>query len=117
MPQTVRVDRMETNLAPQYERVTARFPSVSPPRMVRGHRLRYALAKDPEGGAPIDIVIELRQGYVDQDDMGDLLQKWTHKNVKEGEYSHTLPTTVVKKITDYGNLWLSMIANQRPRGK
>ncbi len=117
MPQTVRLERMESDLAPTRERTARRFPGVIDPKLDRGHRIRYALEKTPEGGAPLDVVIELRQGYVDEDNLGDLLMEWPHTNIgDEKEITHPIPIAVAKGITDYADLWLCMVANQRPRG-
>jgi len=114
MPQVVRLERMESGEAPTQERVAQKFPAVSDPKMDRAHKVSYTLAKRPEGGAPLDVVIELRQGYVDEDNLGDLLIQWPHPNLgKEREFTHVLPTSVAKGITDYTDICLCMIANQR----
>lgn len=114
MAQTVRLDRMESTLAPQSERVAQRFPGLMDPNMDRGHKVSYALEKTPEGGAPIDVTMEFRQGFVDEETLGDLLMEWPHKNIgDEKTFTHAVPKAVAKGITDYGDLWLCMVSTQR----
>lgn len=112
--QTAQLEGMETELAPTRERVAQKFPALLDPKTNRSHRISYAVEKTPEGGAPIDLVVELRQGYVDEETQGDLLMSWPHKDVEdETEYKHTIPANVARDITNYENLWLCMVANQR----
>ena len=104
---------MESDLAPTQERVAQKFPALLDPKTNRDHQIKYAIEKTPEGGAPMDVTIELRQSYVDEGNQGDLLMSWPHKDVEdEKEYKQTIPATVAKGITDYENLWLCMVANQ-----
>jgi len=108
---------MESDLAPTRERIARRFPGVIDPKMDRGHRITYALEKTPEGGAPLDVVIELRQAYVDENNLGDLLMEWPHTDIgDEKTFTRPIPKDVAKGIADYTDLWLCMVANQRPRG-
>lgn len=114
MAQTARLERMESDVAPTRERIARKFPALLEPKTNRGHRIKYALEKTPEDGAPMDVVVELRQGYVDENNKGDLLMSWPHKDVEgETEYGHDIPATVAKGITDYDDLWVCMVANQR----
>ena len=114
MAQTVRLDRMESALAPQSERIAQRFPGVMDPGVTRGHRVSYALEKTPEGGAPIDVVVEFRQGHVDEEHLGDLLMEWTHRDIQdEKTFAHAIPKSVAKGIVDYTDLWLCMVSTQR----
>ena len=111
--QTVRLDRMESEPAPDKERIAQRFPAVSNPNVDRGHQVSYALEKTPEGGAPIDVVMELRQGMT-EDNPGDLLMEWPHRSLgSQKTFTHPIPKNVAKEIVDYGDLWLCMVANQR----
>lgn len=108
---------MESPPGPHHVRVAQRFPAVIDPVMNKSHRVEYALTKQPERGAPIDVIVEFRQGYVDEAHLGDLLISWSHISIgRERKFNRAIPVRVAKDITDYGDLWLCMVANQRPRG-
>ncbi len=114
MAQTVRIERMESAVLPIQDRLAQRFPTVKDPGKDTGHRVTYALEKKPEGGASIDVVMEFRQGYVNDDNLGDLLMEWPHRDIgDEKTFAHVIPKSVAKSIVDYSDLWLCMVSNQR----
>lgn len=94
--------------------VTALTTSLEDPVSSSGHIVRYRYQKNVTGGAQIDIVIQLRQGYVNEGTPGTLIASTTLTNVSNGwtTGSFTLSAGEADSITDYTSLFIRVTANQ-----
>ncbi len=113
-PQADDADYIQTQQAPTNDVYVTRFSPIENPAVSTGHIIRYRFAKDTSGGNQIDLTVELRQGYVSEVSLGTLIRSWTHANITEALITaqQVLSTAEADAITDYGNLYLRVVANQ-----
>ena len=79
-----------------------------------GHIVRYRTRKDPSAGAQVDLVVELREGYVSEGTPGTLIATDTETDIPSAftTFSFTLTTGEAANITDYSDLFLRFVSNQ-----
>lgn len=79
-----------------------------------GHVFRWRYNKDAAGGGTINLVVELRQGYVNESTLGTLITSQTVNNITDtwttGVY--TLNGTEADTISDYTALSVRFVATQ-----
>lgn len=75
--------------------------------------VRYRYGKDVPGGR-VDQTVELRCGYYSEGTMGTLIAQWVHEDIAEAwtTAEQTLTPEQVATISDWGDLYLRLIANQ-----
>lgn len=107
-------DYIESGVAPSTDAVVLRLSDVTDPVSSVNHVVRYRYGKDSAAGAQIDIVVQLRQGYVSEGTPGTLIASQTHANVADGftAGSFTLSGAEADAITDYTDLFIRITANQ-----
>lgn len=107
-------DYIRSALVPTTDAYVTKLTAVTDPLQSTGHIVRYRYGKDAAAGAQINIVVELRQGYVSEASLGTLIHAETHTNV--GLYpiagSFTLSGAEADSITNYADLFLRITANQ-----
>jgi len=107
-------DYIESGLAPAADAVAMHLSDVTDPVSSINHTVRYRYGKDSAAGAQIDIVVQLRQGYVSEGAQGTLIASQTHANVGAGftAGSIALSGAEADAITDYTDLQIRITANQ-----
>jgi len=88
--------------------------TIGDPVASTGHIMRWRRAKDAAGGGTIGLVVELRQGYVNEGTPGSLINGFTDANLSEtiGTTTDTLTGGEADTITNYADLQVRLVANQ-----
>lgn len=100
--------------APVNEHYVTKLSGLSDPVSDDGHVLRVRFRKSPPDGAPLDYLVELRQGYVDEALQGELIDAFPITDVFGTFETYELPVAPsnAMNITDYGDLYVRIVANQ-----
>lgn len=108
------VDYVHTGLAPVNDVYVARLSDVTDPVSSTGHIIRYRYSKDAAAGATINLIVQLRQGYVNEGTPGTLIASATHNGISETwtAGTFTLSGAEADAITDYADLALRFEADQ-----
>lgn len=107
-------DYIRSAQVPTTDAYVTKLTTLTDPLQSTGHIVRYRYGKDVAAGAQIDIVVQLRQGYVSEASLGTLIASATHTNV--GLFpiagTFTLSGAEADAITNYADLYLRITANQ-----
>jgi hypothetical protein len=107
-------DYIRTGLAPTSDVYVTKLTSVEDPVSSANHVVRYRYGKNTTGGAQIDLIVQLRQGYTNEGAPGTLIAAQTHTDV--GAFpqagSFTLSGAEADSITNYADLYLRFVGNQ-----
>lgn len=109
------VEYIRTVLVPTSDVYVTQLTSVEDPVSSTGHVVRYRYRKETTGGAQIDLIVQLRQGYVSEGVPGTLIATLTHTNVDGTAWnagSFTLSAAEADAITNYADLYLRFVGNQ-----
>src|SRR3990167_2042262 len=74
-------DYIESALAPSNDVCVLRLSDVEDPLSSNGHVVRFRRGKNSAGGAQIDLTVQLRQGYVDEETPGTLIAAVTRADI------------------------------------
>jgi hypothetical protein len=107
-------DFIRTVLSPTNDVYVTKLSSVEDPISSSGHIVRYRYGKSAAAGEQIDLIVQLRQGYVNEGTPGTLIASATHTDVAAAfvDGSFTLSGAEADAITDYSNLFLRFVANK-----
>ncbi|MGL5936177.1 MAG: hypothetical protein ACRCZI_11225 [Cetobacterium sp.] len=107
-------DFIRTVLTPTNDVMVLRLSDVFDPLSSTGHILRVRYGKDSAGGDQIDLVIQLRQGYVSEGTPGTLIASATITNIPAGFTTHTLTLSGAEadSITNYNDLFVRLVGNK-----
>ena len=107
-------DYVRSPVGPSSDVYVATLSAVEDPLSSSGHSLRVRYAKSAAGGAQINLVVELRQGYVNEGAQGTLIKQRTYTNIGENFVTddYVLTAGEADSITDYADLYLRCVANQ-----
>jgi len=107
-------DYIRTQLTPTSDVYVTKLTSLTDPVSSTDHTVRYRYGKDVASGDQIDIIVQLRQGYVNEGTPGTLIAAQTHTNVSSGftDGSITLSGAEADAITDYTDLYLRFVGNK-----
>jgi hypothetical protein len=107
-------DYIRSALVPTSDVYVTKLTAVTDPLQSTGHTVRYRYGKDAASGAQIDIIVQLRQGYVSEGTPGTLIAAQTHTNVAVFPVagSIVLSGAEADAITNYADLFLRFVANQ-----
>ena len=85
-----------------------KYTTLEDPQSSSGHILRNRYAKDASGGAQINALFELRQGYVSEGTQGTLIVSRAFTNISDvfAQDDYTLAGAEADAITDYTDLFL-----------
>lgn len=109
---------IESPLAPTDEACAFNLSNVTDPLSSSGHILRWRRGKSAAGGAQIDLIVDLRQGYVDEGTPGSKLNNaagtWQDDNIPDAftTQTYTLLPAEADAITDYTDLQVRFVADQ-----
>ena len=105
---------IESELAPSTSAVAVNLSDIDDPLASTGHIMRWRRQKDAAGGGQIDLVVQLRQGYVNESTLGTLINSFTDADIPSAwaTASDTLSGAEADAITDYTDLQGRMTANQ-----
>ena len=107
-------DYVKSPSAPATAVYVTKLSNLEDPVISTGHILRTRYAKSAAGGAQIDVVAQLRQGYVSEVSLGTLIATRTFTNISETftTDAYTLAGAEADAITNYTLLYLRLSANQ-----
>ena len=71
-------DGVQSPEAPAGAVYVTKLGPLTDPGIHTGHVFSYRLGKNTAGGAQVDVVVELRQGYSNETNQGALIASWTH---------------------------------------
>ena len=105
-------DYIQSDVSPSSSPVVVALPaSISDPLTSGDHVLAYRYALD--GSGTINLVVELRQGYVNEGSQGTLIAQWTHNSIGSiATAEQTLSGAQADAITNYSSLFVRMVANE-----
>jgi hypothetical protein len=114
-------DYVQSGLNPNSQVIVFRLTgSLVDPGVDTGHWFRIAGKKNTPGGRIIDMLLELRQGYIDELNQGTLIGGHTFLDVQEapggafGLYETEVLESTIANITDYTDLSVRLVATVRP---
>lgn len=108
-------DFIQSPVGPTTTKVyVTKLSSITDPVSSSGHVLRWRYNKDAAGGAQINLVAELRQGYVSEASLGTLIVSRSFTNVSDTFVTdaYTLSGGEADSISNYGDLYLRFTATQ-----
>ncbi len=107
-------DFITSEFAPSSSPYVTKLTSLTDPVLSTGHTVRYRARKDPSAGSQIDLVVELRQGYVSEGSPGTLIATDTQVNLPTSftTFAFALSGGEADSITDYTDLYLRFVADQ-----
>jgi len=107
-------DYIRSPLAPSSDVYVTTLSSVEDPVSSSGHTLRTRYAKDAAGGSTIGLIVQLRQGYVDEGTPGTLICERTFAAISETftTDAYSLTSGEADAITNYASLYVRYVANQ-----
>lgn len=107
-------DYVKSVAAPSNAAMAVGLGNVTDPVSSAGHVIRVRARQGVAGGVPVDMTVELRQGYTNEGSQGTLIATLTQADVADSftDYSHTLSGAEADSITDYNDLQLRFVANQ-----
>ncbi len=99
---------------PSNEVYTCALSSVEDPLSSANHVVKYRYRKNNPTGDQIDLVVELREGYVNEGSPGTLIKGWTHTDIGDtaATATQTLSAGEAASITDYSDLFLRFDFNR-----
>lgn len=109
------VEYIRTVLVPTNDVYVTKLTAIEDPVSSTGHTVRYRYRKETTGGAQVDLVVQLRQGYVSEGAPGTLIASLTHTNIDGTAWnagSFTLAAVEADAITNYADLYLRLVGNQ-----
>ena len=107
-------DYIESEAGPSASACAVGLSSVNDPVSSIGHILRYRYQNSASGGLNINLLIQLRQGYVSEASLGTLIAETTILSIPTSftSGSITLSAAEADAITNYGSLFLRLVATQ-----
>ena len=107
-------DYVRSPLTPSASVYVTEYTNLEDPLSSAGHILRTRYAKSAAGGAQIDLIAQLRQGYVNEGTQGTLIVARTFTNISDvfATDAYTLSGAEADAITDYTSLFLRLSATQ-----
>jgi hypothetical protein len=106
-------DFIRTGAAPSNAIFVCKLSPVVDPVASTGHIVRYRYKKDAAGGDAVDLLVELRQGYVSEGTPGTLIEDAAHADIGGASWtdgSFTLDAAEADAITNYADLYLRFVA-------
>ena len=107
-------DFIRSELAPSNDPYVTKLSTLEDPLVNTNHTIRYRYEKDAPTGSQIDLVAQLRRGYVNEGSPGTLIHQATHVNIPNGWTAggFTLSGAEADNILDYDDLFMRFTANQ-----
>ena len=108
-------DYIRTVQTPTSDVYVTQLTSVTDPVSSVDHTVRYRYGKDVAAGDQIDLVVQLRQGYVSEASQGTLIA--TVANLTDiaagwNAGTYTLSAAEADAITNYADLYLRFVGNK-----
>lgn len=105
-------DYIQSPLDPAAEvYVTKLSGGLSDPNSSSGHIVRVRIGKDSADGDQIDCTVQLREGYVDEGTMGDLIREEVYTDISDTPTTETITLTggEADDIGDYNDLFIRYV--------
>lgn len=106
-------DYIRSPNVPEDDVYTTKLSSVDDPGVSSGHKIKVRMKKDLTNPNSLNVNIELREGYVDEDNKGTLIATLVQVDVgtEFADYEYELEGAEADAITDYTDLYLRFVAN------
>lgn len=108
-------DYIRTVTSPTSDVYVTKLTSVTDPVSSSGHVVRWRRGKDVDAGSEaIDLIVQLRQGYVNEGSPGTLIASKTVAGIPATftDDSMTLSGAEADSITNYADLYLRFVFNK-----
>lgn len=108
-------DYIKTQLTPTSDVFVTKLTTVEDPLSSVNHIVRFRYRKDAAGGDTINLVTELRQGYVNEGSPGTLIASQTNNDIGGAAWiagTFTLSGGEADAITNYADLYLRFVGNK-----
>lgn len=104
---------IQSECSPVNSPVVVKLGNAIDPNDSSGHILRYRIERYLEDSYERDITTQLRQGYVNESDMGTLIAQWIDSDIGDTitTIEKSLTSGEADSITDYESLFVRIIAN------
>jgi hypothetical protein len=105
---------IQSPASPVDEVYVTKLSSITDPEVSTGHALRMRTSADQDDQEPIDFLMELREGYVNEGDQGTLIASVSRLGVDSTEWtttSYNLSGAEADAITDYADLYLRFVVS------
>lgn len=97
-------------LASSHETLVLKLGELEDPLDSEGHELKYFVGKTEKGGRPVNVHVQLIQGWKSEEaDRGmEIMSFPVHQNVQDGyqEITQQIPSERARLISNYGDLFL-----------
>lgn len=108
-------DYIRTVLTPTSDVYVTKLTTLEDPLSSTGHIVRFRYRKNADLGDQIDLVVQLRQGYINEGSPGTLIASTSLTNIPGTAWtagSFTLSGAEADSITDYTDLYLRFVGNK-----
>lgn len=107
-------DYIKTAAPPGSNVYVTKLTTVVDPVSSSGHTIRVRARKQPTGGAQVNLVTQLRQGYTNEGAQGTLIATLTQNDLTDAFVTGSLGLSGAEAdaITNYGDLYLRIVATQ-----
>jgi hypothetical protein len=108
-------DYIKTQLTPTSDVYVTKLTTLEDPISSSNHVVRFRYRKDAAGGDAIDLITQLRQGYVNEGAQGTLIAAQTNNDISGSGWvdgTFTLSGAEADAITDYTDLYLRFVGNK-----
>lgn len=106
-------DAIRSDFNPVNDVWVGRLSTIPEPGNVVGHTVRVRVAKSGDVTGIIDMIVEVRQGYVSESNMGTLIESWPLDDVSANPTTYTHVLTNNDDMTDHSQQFLRIVANRR----
>lgn len=106
-------DFIQSPLSPSSAVYVVKLSSVVNPNTTSGHILRFSYSASENNQQTIQLTVQLRQGYVNESNQGTLIAQRvvTSNSTSFVTDVYTLSSSEAGAITNYGDLYLRMVAS------
>jgi hypothetical protein len=107
-------DYISSETSPNNDPYVCKLGPVTDPVSSTGHVLRVAGRKSASGAPATDLVVQLRQDYVNEGSPGTLIQAFTYTGISSTFVleEEALGATETDSITDYSSLYVRIVADE-----
>lgn len=107
-------DFAESEANPSSSPYSFDLATIEDPASSSGHIIRWRRGKDAAGGGQIDLIVQLRMGFISEGTPGTQITSQTDNDLSDtiATTSYTLSGGEADSITDYGDLQGRIVADQ-----
>ena len=108
-------DYIRSRTAPVNDPYVTKLSVLLNPQIRTNHIVRYRYGGVVAEGKQLNLTVELREAYVDENNRGALRATWLHANIAEAftTATSTLTTEEAMDIVDYEDLYLRIVFHEQ----